>query len=141
MSVLKAACPDCGKVRIVDYRDKTSRCVPCNKKWRKSNSLTDRQKRDQANGRRLDSKRVAIDYKGGKCIRCGACKLPECCFQFHHAGSYKKEAHLSHLLRSKFSPKIVKELDKCALLCANCHAVVHWAGDRILLYNVAKGKK
>ena len=73
------------------------------------------------NKRALREKMVA--YKGGKCVRCG---YDRCigALDFHHRDPTVKELHVK-LLRS-FSEAAKKELDKCDLLCANCHREAHW---------------
>jgi uncharacterized Zn finger protein (UPF0148 family) len=71
---------------------------------------------------RKKKKLLAVTYKGGKCELCGYSK----CFDalhFHHKDPNEKA----------FSPsggsisweRMRNEIDKCALLCANCHSEVH----------------
>lgn len=62
------------------------------------------------------------DYLGGKCIQCGYSKCNRS-LNFHHIGN--KEIPIGSLT---FLPKLSKmknELDKCVLLCANCHQIEH----------------
>lgn len=68
-------------------------------------------------------KEKAIQYKGGSCQKCGY-NSHYSAFQFHHDTPYEKEVSWTKL-RLRSWDKIVRELDKCTLLCANCHAVVH----------------
>ena len=49
--------------------------------------------------------------------------------QFHHIDPNKKDFALSRTKTVIFDDKTKKELDKCILLCANCHFEVH--GDII----------
>lgn len=69
-------------------------------------------------------KKQAIKYKGGKCNRCGYNKC-DAALHFHHLNSEEKDQHCN-LMRSWSLDKIKSELDKCELLCANCHAEEHW---------------
>lgn len=70
-------------------------------------------------------KRVAVKYKGGKCQICGYNRCLSS-LVFHHLDSSKKEFSLSASFLAKYSWNRVKEeLDKCVLLCANCHGEVH----------------
>ena len=76
-----------------------------------------------ANSRRKRKKR-AVDYKGGKCEICGYKK----CIQgihFHHRDPEHKDFGFSAKGLTRSWEKQKRELDKCAILCANCHAEVH----------------
>jgi len=68
-------------------------------------------------------KQKMINYKGGKCKKCGydKCKNALC---FHHVNDKEKEISLSLTAILSWT-KIQKELDKCEILCANCHMEVH----------------
>ena len=71
----------------------------------------------------------AIAYKGGACEHCRG-TFPAPAMQFHHRDPREKDVQWVKL-RLRSWARIVEELDKCALLCANCHAVVHsaeWPG-------------
>lgn len=70
------------------------------------------------------NKLLAIEYKGGKCVNCGYDKCPAA-MDFHHNDPAEKD-HQWRTLRTMSLDKIKKELDKCTLLCKNCHAEVHW---------------
>jgi len=71
------------------------------------------------------NKAKAVAYKGGKCNRCGL--LFECLdvYDFHHRDPNEKEEKPNQLMYSSWE-KIVKEIDKCDLLCSNCHKLTHW---------------
>lgn len=69
--------------------------------------------------RKLD----AIEYKGGKCVNCGYDKH-YAALQFHHTDPLTKEVIWTKL-RLRSWKKIKNELDKCVLLCSNCHAIEH----------------
>jgi len=55
-----------------------------------------------------------IAYLGGKCVSCGSKKD----LQIDHKDSKKK---ISHRIWSWAEPKRKAELDKCQLLCIDCH--------------------
>lgn len=77
---------------------------------------------------RRKKKEWAIEYKGGKCQNCGYNKCAAA-LTFHHRESDKKEfgfAQSTGFCRSY--AKLKKELDKCDLLCANCHTELHNPG-------------
>jgi hypothetical protein len=56
------------------------------------------------------------------CVDCGY-KDNAQALQFDHIGTDKKES-VSNLIRSDYSwETILKEISKCEVVCANCHAV------------------
>ena len=69
-------------------------------------------------------KKRAVEYLGGKCILCGSV-FHSCCYDFHHKDPTQKETKLSAKLNCTFEI-IKKELDKCELLCSNCHRLKHF---------------
>lgn len=75
------------------------------------------------NSRRPLLKRRAIEYKGGKCEVCAYSKCVRA-LAFHHTDPTRKDFQISARMTSAWDV-IVKELDKCVLLCANCHAEAH----------------
>jgi hypothetical protein len=68
-----------------------------------------------------------IKMKGGKCERCGG-EFPYTVYDLHHRDPSQKEFTISHSF-GKFSREtILREAEKCDLLCVNCHRIVHF-GD------------
>ncbi len=67
------------------------------------------------------SKEKAVVYKGGKCLLCGYSRCLQA-MDFHHVDPTTKDKKVSE--SSNFET-IKPELDKCVLLCANCHREVH----------------
>jgi len=68
----------------------------------------------------------AIIYKGGKCNDC-LLELNNshyAVFEFHHLNPKLKDHDWSKLRIMNWN-KILEELDKCVLLCANCHRIRH----------------
>lgn len=63
-----------------------------------------------------------IDYKGGSCINCGYSKC-RAALEFHHLESDLKEFELSR--KTNLNNEVKLELDKCILVCANCHREIH----------------
>ena len=60
---------------------------------------------------------------GGKCQLCGYNKYLGA-LEFHHTDPTVKEFHLGQR-RGLSEDKLRAELDKCQLLCSNCHREVH----------------
>lgn len=77
--------------------------------------------RDQK--RRHARKAQAVSYMGGKCSECGY-KRSVKALQFHHRDPKKKEFGIGQRMRRSWSV-VKKELKKCVLICANCHAEKH----------------
>lgn len=73
--------------------------------------------------KRRDNKQKGVDYLGGKCIKCGYNKC-NAALDFHHVDSSDKEFNPAHLTRGNWN-KLKSELDKCVLLCSNCHREHH----------------
>ncbi len=78
--------------------------------------------------RRKELKYMAVLYKGGECQICGynACINA---LHFHHRDPDEKDFSLSYKGHTYSFEKIKSELDKCDLLCANCHAEEHYDSD------------
>jgi hypothetical protein len=74
--------------------------------------------------RRVGNKLKAIEYLGGKCFHCGIVSEHRSIYDFHHLDKTTKEADPGSLLHHSWT-RIQKELDKCILLCANCHRIEH----------------
>lgn len=68
-------------------------------------------------------KKKAIAYKGGACEFCGYSKHYGA-LEFHHKNPEEKDVTWTKL-RLRSWDRIVVELDKCTLLCANCHREEH----------------
>lgn len=68
------------------------------------------------------TKLKAIEYKGGKCQICGYNKCVRS-LQFHHLDPNEKDFGISG--GTKSFEKLKPELDKCILVCANCHGEIH----------------
>lgn len=76
--------------------------------------------------RLIKIKKQAVEYKGGKCVKCGYNKCLSA-LEFHHINPLEKDKLLnSRGINRRKSFKLLKvELDKCVLVCANCHREIH----------------
>ena len=68
-----------------------------------------------------EARAAAVAYKGGKCEYCGYNKYIGA-LEFHHKDPTQKDP--SSLRAYKLS-RLFAEVDKCLLLCANCHREEH----------------
>ena len=105
---MKRFCGICHKEFIVDKSKGNSGlvCVKCRQLYRV---------------RTLKAR--AVEYKGGKCQKCGYDKCIEA-LEFHHRDPSQKEFTISGSYNISWN-KIQQELDKCDILCANCHREEH----------------
>ena len=69
-------------------------------------------------------KKWAVEYKGGKCCKCGYNKCLDA-LDLHHLNPTEKDFNLSDRNLSLDWNEITPELDKCILVCANCHREIH----------------
>ncbi len=74
--------------------------------------------------RRIKLRQMARDYKGGKCEICGYKKCSRA-LSFHHLDPKLKSFGLSDKGLTRSWNKIQEEIDKCILVCANCHMEIH----------------
>ena len=66
----------------------------------------------------------AIQYLGGKCAHCSGV-FHRNVYDFHHIDPTTKTENIGRLLQSRNWETVKPELDKCILLCANCHRMHH----------------
>lgn len=105
-------CPTTGEENF--YKTAKYQCKSC---WNKRTATAGK-----------DKVRLIKEEYGGKCSRCGYDK----CFnalEFHHLDPAQKEFHLG-ARRGLNIEALRKELDKCILVCRNCHTEIH--SDQIL---------
>ena len=74
--------------------------------------------------RRKKVKQMAIEYKGGKCEICGYDRCVDV-FEFHHKDLSKKDFGISEKGYTRSWKRVMEELDKCIMVCANCHRELH----------------
>lgn len=59
------------------------------------------------------------------CIRCGESHIA--CTEFHHRDLEQKEEELSNVAgRGWKKERILEEIEKCDVLCSNCHRKLHF---------------
>lgn len=117
IAIGKKTCPRCNTEKDVedfylrrDGSDLSSYCKKCSS--------------DEVKERQRKFKKICIDYKGGKCSACGYSRC-DYSLIFHHTDPTKKDFTISHCKLTTFNDRIRRELDKCILLCANCHGEEH----------------
>lgn len=102
-------------------------CKSCRQKKNRENlqnspRLRERRSIYKAEFRRKNKQKI-VDYLGGKCSNCGLVD-EVCVYDLHHVNPEDKEVLVGELSMSKW--EIIKEeVDKCILLCSNCHRKFH----------------
>lgn len=74
--------------------------------------------------RRKKLRAMSVAYKGGACQ---ICKYDKClsALDFHHINPKTKSFGISAKGYTRSWEVVKAELDKCIMLCANCHREVH----------------
>ncbi len=106
---------------VTNYLKKTGIKLVKQKTISRSQSVVDWRKR---------TKLKLVEYKGG-CCQAPGCGYKKCveALTFHHTDPSKKDFHISG--KSWSFERLKDEVEKCLLLCSNCHIEVH-AGVLIL---------
>jgi hypothetical protein len=109
----------CGKCKTVklakDFAKRANRPGKLQSYCRKCNntSLVDRRV----------FKKKCVEYKGGSCESCGYSSCVGA-LEFHHKNPAEKDYCVSR--KRTFTDEVKLELDKCSLLCSNCHREEHY---------------
>ena len=74
--------------------------------------------------RRKKVRSMAIAYKGGRCERCGYDRCADA-LEFHHRDPDQKDFSISSKGYTRSWERVKMEMDKCVMLCANCHRELH----------------
>lgn len=74
--------------------------------------------------RREKTKELLVEYKGGKCEICGYDKCVEA-LEFHHINPDEKDFGIGQKGYTRSFERNKAEVDKCILVCANCHREIH----------------
>jgi hypothetical protein len=102
------------------------KCVICGREYeyiRSKGCTTKKCNTCMVNDRRFALKIKMVKYKGGKCVVCGYNKCLSA-LDFHHNGDSEKMFSISGAHCRKWSV-LQEELDKCILVCKNCHSEIH----------------
>lgn len=81
---------------------------------------------DYASRRYYFNKEILDKTKEGKsCVRCGYSECVEA-LDYHHIDPTTKKDTVARLLTHYNVEDGLKEIEKCVLLCANCHRLYHF---------------
>ena len=84
--------------------------------------------RDRMKARRYRVKMKIINYLGGECVECGVTPddIHYTAFDCNHIDPKEKSYNISARQLSGPWESLKPELDKCELLCSNCHRETTW---------------
>ena len=109
----------------------SSCCKGCHSEYVKQHYINNKEKYLRAAAKRnktyeQEIKEYIFKVKDAPCMDCGI-KYPPYVMDFDHREPEQKEFNISYAVRLK-SPlrKIQEEIDKCDLVCANCHRIRTW---------------
>src|SRR5574343_765703 len=77
--------------------------------------------------RRKELRELVDSMKAVPCADCGN-RFPPCAMDFHHTEANGKVDGIAQLVNSGSITKLMVEIEKCEIICANCHRIRHHAG-------------
>ena len=72
----------------------------------------------------LKRKEMIKVAKDKSCAACGV-KYDPIVMDLHHLDPSQKDERVAQLAKSSSYKKLQEEIDKCVVLCSNCHRMVH----------------
>lgn len=120
---IEKECKQCLQTKSTTFFYKQKK-VENNNTWEYFDPLCKTCRLEQSSNRRQEIKKQALNYLGWECK---ICKLvdkdyPQI-YDFHHIDPTQKDFTIAKT--SKSLKKLKSELDKCIVLCANCHRREH----------------
>lgn len=109
-----------------------SQCKQCQSKREKERYLQDKQRKDAIIQRTLSYKERNLEYikqrKACGCAKCGEKRFYV--LDFHHLDKKQKNDTINNL-RTCSLDTLSQEIDKCIVLCSNCHREFHYLENYI----------
>ena len=108
------------------YKDKEER-LACRRRWYSENKSS-----EKAHVKRRKGEIRTWFQKYKESLKCSKCEENHpATIDFHHKVG-KKENGISKMVADGYSiNRIKKELEKCDVLCANCHRKVHFKNNKL----------
>ena len=127
-------CTKCGKVKPISEFGKNkskkdglqSHCKECVKEYKKKHYSENKEYYlEKARTYRQKCREDLNDYKNTlKCSICGEDRW--WVLDFHHLDPSEKESTVANLAHNGSIQKVKNEIEKCIVLCANCHRDEHY---------------
>jgi hypothetical protein len=125
-------CNACKVIKpVTDWTAKGTRCRQCAAELSRQayhrikndpEKLSARYKADT--DRRKKTKQQCVEYKCNVCYDCNK-SFPTVVYDFHHLDPSEKDFSIGQKSFRSFED-LKEELDKCVMLCSNCHRIRHW---------------
>ena len=111
------------------YKDKEEKRAYDREYYKKNKKKINTRRYTRCRGKRKKIRADIAEIKSAKgCCKCGE-KHPAC-LAFHHTGD-DKEINIADAVRRGWGKeRILKEMEKCDIMCFNCHMKLHWYQDR-----------
>lgn len=130
---MRINCKACDRVTMRSWQDarrKVGGCIKCNTPalpGRSECAGCMKKDADRCASRRGIMRRRAVEYLGGICVDCETRFDDIEVYDFHHVDPATKDHDIADGAKwmALTWSRVVKELQKCVLLCANCHRIRH----------------
>ena len=101
-------------------------CKACHKIYRDNHYRNNKRKNVRRTSKRRETLREWVNtYKKERSCACCSESFYRC-LEFHHLNPDEKDLAVADAINNGWSIKrIQKEIDKCILVCANCHVKIH----------------
>ena len=115
--IYHSQCKDCEKQRDkIHYRESQNRRIAV---------------RETANFQRNRNLNLVDNAKINGCKKCGEKRMYV--LDFHHRNPQEKDDTINHMIKSSSVERIAEEIEKCDVLCSNCHREFHFLEKAISL--------
>jgi hypothetical protein len=119
-------------------RGLSTRCRDCHSAYVRSPEM--RAKNREVAARRFRSARdLLIELRSKPCTDCGQ-TFPPYCMEFDHVDRAGKSFTIGHLTGGGITPRFLREIGLCELVCSNCHRIRTRERDGIKPFGGAQGK-
>ena len=129
---MKKVCSRCKHEKDISQFNKgQNKCKECSRELGREHY---KRNKDQYVRKQREKRRRRVDliqeYKASKgCQQCGESHIA--CLDFHHINGNEKETSTLRAIWSGWPwERIMKEVDKCTVLCSNCHRKIHYQENR-----------
>lgn len=135
MKVLDHGSKPCSKCKVNPRPTKHSWCRSClaadQVARRRANPEKYRSRgREQSQKYKVFRRAKLHELKNKPCMDCSGV-FPPCVMQFDHRDPNTKVRSVATMIQSTWSwDKVLEEVAKCDLVCANCHAIRTWMGGK-----------